>query len=268
MPTAFEFCLPTAAKAAPAGPNWFHEIKYDGYRLCVQRRGDDVRLITRNGHDWTSRYPWIVESARKNRETHFILDGEAVVLGVDGVADFNALHSRKHDHEVQLYAFDVLALPAARPNEAEPADAERVGAGAAEIDAAAGDERAEIGRQRLDRGAVAQVRDAEAAAEIGDATAARWCRDRAPRYRSAAARRAAALVAVADAVLRGDADLDAEPQRAGEAGDDGGQDDLGGQRLRALDALAPFAQVHEVGAQLETVILLDSRTTSGWWQPP
>jgi len=31
------------------------------------------------------------------------LDGEAVVLGVDGVADFNALHSRKHDHEVQLY---------------------------------------------------------------------------------------------------------------------------------------------------------------------
>ena len=33
-----------------------------------------------------------------------------VVLGVDGVADFNALHSRKHDHEVQLYAFDIMAL--------------------------------------------------------------------------------------------------------------------------------------------------------------
>jgi bifunctional non-homologous end joining protein LigD len=32
------------------------------------------------------------------------------VLGVDGVPDFNALHSRKHDHEVQLYAFDILAL--------------------------------------------------------------------------------------------------------------------------------------------------------------
>jgi ATP-dependent DNA ligase len=40
----------------------------------------------------------------------FVIDGEAVVLGVDGVADFNALHSRKHDAEVQLYAFDIMAL--------------------------------------------------------------------------------------------------------------------------------------------------------------
>jgi ATP-dependent DNA ligase len=39
-----------------------------------------------------------------------VIDGEAVVLGIDGVADFNALHSRSHDDEVQLYAFDILAL--------------------------------------------------------------------------------------------------------------------------------------------------------------
>jgi bifunctional non-homologous end joining protein LigD len=39
-----------------------------------------------------------------------VIDGEAVILGVDGVPDFNALHSRKHDHEVQFYAFDVMAL--------------------------------------------------------------------------------------------------------------------------------------------------------------
>jgi ATP-dependent DNA ligase len=38
--------------------------------------------------------------ARKIRKTQFILDGEAVVLGVDGVSDFNALHSHKHDYEV------------------------------------------------------------------------------------------------------------------------------------------------------------------------
>ena len=44
----------------------------------------------------------------KNRHKQFVIDGEAV-LGVDGVADFNALHSRKHDYEVQLYAFDILA---------------------------------------------------------------------------------------------------------------------------------------------------------------
>lgn len=110
MLKAFEFCLPTAAKSVPAGPNWIHEIKYDGYRLRVERQGKAVRLITRNGHDWTSRFPWIVEAALKNREQQFVIDGEAVVLGVDGVSDFNALHSRKHDDEVQLYAFDALAL--------------------------------------------------------------------------------------------------------------------------------------------------------------
>jgi bifunctional non-homologous end joining protein LigD len=40
---------------------------------------------------------------------HFVIDGEAVILGVDGISDFNALHSRKHNEEVQLYAFDILA---------------------------------------------------------------------------------------------------------------------------------------------------------------
>ncbi|MGY3366212.1 bifunctional non-homologous end joining protein LigD [Bradyrhizobium sp. GM2.4] len=110
MRTAFEFCLPTAAKAVPAGPDWLHEIKYDGYRLRVERQAKSVRLFTKNGRDWTRRFPWIAAAALKNREQHFVIDGEAVVLGVDGVSDFNALHSRKHDAEVQLYAFDVLAL--------------------------------------------------------------------------------------------------------------------------------------------------------------
>jgi bifunctional non-homologous end joining protein LigD len=38
----------------------------------------------------------------------FVLVGEAVLLGVDGVSDFNGLHSRKHDDEVMFYAFDIL----------------------------------------------------------------------------------------------------------------------------------------------------------------
>jgi hypothetical protein len=67
-----------------------------------------ARLITRNGYDWTNRYPWIVEAALKNRQKQFVIDGEAVILGVDGVPDFNALHSRQHDNEVQLYAFDIM----------------------------------------------------------------------------------------------------------------------------------------------------------------
>ena len=107
---AFEPCIPTRGTQVPAGPDWLHEIKHDGYRLIVQREGKRVRLFTRNGHDWTARYPLIVDAALRNRQTSFVIDGEAVLLGVDGVSDFNGLHSRRHDDEVQLYAFDVLAL--------------------------------------------------------------------------------------------------------------------------------------------------------------
>src|SRR5580700_11108140 len=91
-------------------PRVVHVIKYDGYRLRVERDGERVRLITRGGYDWTKRYPWIVEAALKNRQKRFVIDGEAVVLGVDGVPDFDALHSHKHDEEVQFYAFDIMAL--------------------------------------------------------------------------------------------------------------------------------------------------------------
>jgi hypothetical protein len=104
------FCIPIRGTKVPSSPDWLHEIKYDGYRLRVERSSERVRLITRNGHDWTDRYPWIVEAALKNRIKQFVIDGEAVVLGVDGVPDFKAPHSRKHDEEVQLYAFDILTL--------------------------------------------------------------------------------------------------------------------------------------------------------------
>jgi ATP-dependent DNA ligase len=107
---AFEFCIPVAGTRVPSGQEWFHEIKYDGYRLRVERQGDRVRLITRGGHDWTKRFPWIAEAALKNRQKHFVIDGEAVILGVDGYSDWNALHSGKHNEGVQLCAFDVLAM--------------------------------------------------------------------------------------------------------------------------------------------------------------
>ncbi len=55
-------------------------------------------------------YPRIVEAALKNRSNSFVIDGEAVVLGADGIADFNALHSGKQNGEVQFCAFDVLAI--------------------------------------------------------------------------------------------------------------------------------------------------------------
>ena len=52
----------------------------------------------------------IVEAALRNRCSSFVVDGEAVSLGVDGVSDFNGSHSRQHNDEVQLYAFDILML--------------------------------------------------------------------------------------------------------------------------------------------------------------
>lgn len=108
--SSFEPCIPTPGKQVPSSPEWLHEIKHDGYRLIVQRDGDRVRLFTRNGHDWTGRYPLIVEAALRNRTKSFVVDGEAVLLGVDGISDFNGLHSRRHDDDVQLYAFDILGL--------------------------------------------------------------------------------------------------------------------------------------------------------------
>jgi ATP-dependent DNA ligase len=102
--------LTLGRKAVPATPEWIHEVKYDGFRLIVVRDGGGVRLLTRNGRDWSGRYPWLTEAALKNRVKRFVIDGEAAVLGVDGISNFDALYSRKHDEEVQLYAFDILAL--------------------------------------------------------------------------------------------------------------------------------------------------------------
>ena len=39
---AFEFCLPTNATKVPAGPEWLHEIKQDGFRIRVERDGDRI----------------------------------------------------------------------------------------------------------------------------------------------------------------------------------------------------------------------------------
>ena len=113
-PAAFvEPCIPTLADRPPAGPDWSYEIKHDGYRLMVWRDGERVRLFTRRGFDWTQRYPWIVHSARRLRVTRFLIDGEVVVCGDDGVADFARLHSRAEDASAFLYAFDLLAIDGA-----------------------------------------------------------------------------------------------------------------------------------------------------------
>jgi hypothetical protein len=64
-------------------------------------------FVGRFGSHWTA-----LPMDRRGRaeEPAGVIDGEAVVLGVDGISDFNALHCRKRDHEAQLYAFDILAM--------------------------------------------------------------------------------------------------------------------------------------------------------------
>ena len=104
--SAFDPCIPTRGIKVPDRPEWIH--KHDGYRLIIQREGKRVRLFTRNGYDWSGRFPLITEAALRNQNSSFALDGEAVLLGVDGMSDFNGLHSRKHDDEVMFYAFDIL----------------------------------------------------------------------------------------------------------------------------------------------------------------
>ncbi|MEZ2148219.1 hypothetical protein AAE026_39020 [Bradyrhizobium sp. DN5] len=57
MRMAYELCLATAGKQVPSGPEWIHEVKHDGYRMLVIRENERVRLLSRNGTDWTKRYP-------------------------------------------------------------------------------------------------------------------------------------------------------------------------------------------------------------------
>ena len=91
----------------PSGSLWVHEIKHDGYRLMVRRDGLRVRCFTKNGHDWTDRFPSIVDAALSFKATSFLIDGEATILGDDGTY-VNALRSRGRGGEVMLVASDLL----------------------------------------------------------------------------------------------------------------------------------------------------------------
>ncbi len=56
--------LPTLMAEPPAGDDWLHEIKYDGYRSQIILEGSSVRAFTRNGFDWTERYQPNLKAAR------------------------------------------------------------------------------------------------------------------------------------------------------------------------------------------------------------
>jgi len=96
----------------PQGKHWIHEIKHDGYRSQVVIERGQARVFSRNGHDWSDRYPGIVRAAAGLRCNSAIIDGEAVVQDENGVSNFEALGSaiRRQPHSIILYAFDLLHL--------------------------------------------------------------------------------------------------------------------------------------------------------------
>src|SRR6266849_521318 len=99
---------PVVASRPPSGANWVHEIKHDGYRLIVRRDGAVVRLYTRRGNNWTARLPAIAAAAERIRAKSFTIDGEAVVVGPDGLSRFEELRRREAAHTAILYAFDLI----------------------------------------------------------------------------------------------------------------------------------------------------------------
>jgi bifunctional non-homologous end joining protein LigD len=101
-------CLPSRAEHPPCGPGWFHEIKHDGFRMMVCRNVAGVRLLTRNGIDWTERYPQISAAAAALQVRSFLIDGEAVACDRDGMPSFDRLRYRRQDGTVFLFAFDLI----------------------------------------------------------------------------------------------------------------------------------------------------------------
>src|SRR5215467_699798 len=89
-PNWVDHCIPTLVDKPPIGPNWRHEVKWDGYRICVVVDGGGATVRTRRGHDWTRRFKSIAVAAAVLPCQNAVPDGEAVVLDEHGHASFSA----------------------------------------------------------------------------------------------------------------------------------------------------------------------------------
>ncbi|MFJ7789401.1 DNA ligase D [Pseudomonas sp. NPDC096925] len=112
LPTQLQPQLATLVDSPPGG-DWRYEVKFDGYRILARIDGDDVRLFTRNGHDWSSKLPRQAAALRALGIDAAWLDGEVVVAGENGAADFQALQNAfdtEHDEHITYYLFDLPFL--------------------------------------------------------------------------------------------------------------------------------------------------------------
>jgi bifunctional non-homologous end joining protein LigD len=105
-----EPCLPSPAKAPPSGPGWLHEIKHDGFRILARRDNAGVRLITRAGNDFSSRFPFIATAVGKLAVRSCLIDGEAIVCDENGLAVFDLIRCHGAGERAVLSAFDLLEL--------------------------------------------------------------------------------------------------------------------------------------------------------------
>lgn len=114
MPARIEPQLCQLVKEAPKGSKWLHEIKFDGYRLLCRVEGSRVRLITRQGHDWTEKFSQLRDAIEAIGLKNTIIDGEIVCLNKNGLSDFSCLQetlSRSgKTKSLIFYAFDLLFL--------------------------------------------------------------------------------------------------------------------------------------------------------------
>ena len=103
-------CLPRPAQEPPAGPGWLHEIKHDGFRILAHRQGHRVRLLTRNGHDFSDRFPLPTEAIEALPVRSCVIDGEAIVCDENGLAVFDLIRGHGTNARAILCAFDLLEV--------------------------------------------------------------------------------------------------------------------------------------------------------------
>jgi bifunctional non-homologous end joining protein LigD len=104
--------LAQLVKTAPSGPEWLHELKYDGYRIGCRIDAGTVTLLSRNGKDWTGAFPEIARAARGLKVDTALIDGEVCVLLADGRTSFQALQNLAGADRSRLvyFAFDLIYL--------------------------------------------------------------------------------------------------------------------------------------------------------------
>jgi bifunctional non-homologous end joining protein LigD len=115
LPKFIEPQLATLARSAPSGEDWLHEIKLDGYRIQarIDRKNNQVQLLTRNALDWTHRVKSLADAARALPVESALIDGEVVVLQEDGVSSFAELQNAFQENAKRplvYFAFDLLHL--------------------------------------------------------------------------------------------------------------------------------------------------------------